>query len=418
MNLFKGNVTAAVFSSAPSMGGKPLRLALRRAAFEPINPKHDHERAAGFVEFERTNETEFQPSATDFGQWVLLQWRVDTLKVPAVKLRKALLEWAQSFEQKNGRAPGRRERAEQKVVAKQVLRAQFEPATKLFPIAANLITGEFIVFGAGASVVDEVQAVWESVVDQRLTPNGLGALHRIREEVSRLPAATDGARGALESLSLGRAFLTWLLWRSESTEPVGEHQGTPRGPVHALFFGKADLRGLGDVATARVTGTTAPYSHLMKTALNRGLLVDSARVRFTVRETEWCVTLDAERLALRSLKLPQTLREQPEDVLVERLESTEEVAVMVLELVQQFARLRTGPEWPAAVDQMLAWMRGEETPAPITTDPDDVERGADGKVTLEGWAQMRSKLREQNGRCARCGEAGHDTSRCTARDAS
>lgn len=97
----------------------------------------------------------------------------------------------------------------------------------------------------------------------------------------------------------------------------------------------------------------------MKTALNRGLLVDSARVRFTVRETEWCVTLDAERLALKSLKLPQTLREQPEDVLVERLESTAEVAVMVLELVQQFARLRTGPEWPAAVDQMLAWMRGD-----------------------------------------------------------
>lgn len=167
MNLFKGNVTAAVFSSAPSMGGKPLRLALRRAAFEPINPKHDHERAAGFVEFERTNETEFQPSATDFGQWVLLQWRVDTLKVPAVKLRKALLEWAQSFEQKNGRAPGRRERAEQKVVAKQVLRGSPLPPTAPAARWRAFITGEFIVFGAGASVVAAPQQPGEERAAQR-----------------------------------------------------------------------------------------------------------------------------------------------------------------------------------------------------------------------------------------------------------
>ena len=55
---------------------------------------------------------------------------------------------------------------------------------------------------------------------------------------------------------LGRECLTWLLWKSESTEAVLSLNGQD---VTVVFHGKALLRaGAGDVTEASVKGVTAP----------------------------------------------------------------------------------------------------------------------------------------------------------------
>src|SRR5687767_11818903 len=76
---------------------------------------------------------------------------------------------------------------------------------------------------------------------------------------------------------LGREFLTWLLWRSETGDPLVEYEGEG---VNVLFMGRVVLRGVaGDVTEMSAKGTLAPYSEQVKHSLDRGLLVAQARVR-------------------------------------------------------------------------------------------------------------------------------------------
>src|SRR4051794_36776042 len=89
-----------------------LQKGLSKASFEPIDPKSDDERSAGFVELEQNDSTEFSAGALFHGMHALFSWRVDRLKVPTNPIRAGLLQWSQAFEAKNKRAAGRRERAE------------------------------------------------------------------------------------------------------------------------------------------------------------------------------------------------------------------------------------------------------------------------------------------------------------------
>jgi len=155
---------------------------LRKAAFQPIDVNGDDERSAGFVEFESQDSTEFSKGAVFHGMHALFAYRVDRLKVPNSKIRKGLLEWAQGFEQRNGRAPGRRERAEQKEALKKLLRKTVEPTTKVTQISIDLEARELMVWTASRSLADEVQAAVESALDARLThrvPAALVPVHQL-----------------------------------------------------------------------------------------------------------------------------------------------------------------------------------------------------------------------------------------------
>ncbi len=157
---------------------------------------------------------------------------------------------------------------------------------------------------------------------------------------------------------LGREFLTWLLWRSESTEPVGEHDGEN---ITALFVGRVVLRGLhGDVVELMAKGALAPYSAQVKRALDAGLLVHNARLRFTVGERTWECSLDAEFLDIKSAKLPELLTEEEDDRLTERLDLAEQLSKMVDALVEGFLAIRASRAWNKdVVPEMKGWMQGD-----------------------------------------------------------
>lgn len=154
---------------------KALLRALNTGAFQPIDPKGDDERSAGFVEFEDTNRSEFRTGSVFHREWALFTFRVDKLKVPTAEIRKGLLEWAQSFEQKNGRAPGRRERAEQKETIKKALRSTVTPVTKLTQVSIDDEARELFVWTSSRSVAEEVQGLIESLLDVQLVPRVPGA---------------------------------------------------------------------------------------------------------------------------------------------------------------------------------------------------------------------------------------------------
>ena len=163
-----------------------LQKGLGKAGFEPIDPKSDDERAAGFVELEQNDSTEFSAGALFHGLHALFAWRVDRLKVPTSALRVGMLEWSQAFEKKNARAPGRREKSEQKDALKKTLRAKQAPVSKVFELSFDLTSRDVFVWATSRTVVEEAQAVLESTLEVKLIP--------------RVPAAFLAA-GALDALT-------------------------------------------------------------------------------------------------------------------------------------------------------------------------------------------------------------------------
>lgn len=154
---------------------------------------------------------------------------------------------------------------------------------------------------------------------------------------------------------LGREALTWLLWRSESSEALCVVE---KKPLKATFVGKVLLKaGSGDVTELGAKGVSAPYSAIVRQALARGLLVHGARLKLEHTEQTFEVTLDAERFDFRSAKLPELLDEgDGGEELTERLELVSRLGRLVDALISTFIAVRVTPAWESEeVPAMRAW---------------------------------------------------------------
>jgi hypothetical protein len=157
---------------------------------------------------------------------------------------------------------------------------------------------------------------------------------------------------------LGREFLTWLLFKSESGDPLVEVE---KEKVTVLFVGRILLRGIaGEVTELSARGAMAPYSVLVRSSLERGLLLHGARLRLTHGEKPYEVSLDADWLDVKSAKLPELLSEEEDDRLTERLYLTEKLSAILDALLAEFMKVRGTRRWSKdVVPQLKAWMRGE-----------------------------------------------------------
>ncbi|MBL8913724.1 MAG: hypothetical protein JNM17_23685 [Archangium sp.] len=154
---------------------------------------------------------------------------------------------------------------------------------------------------------------------------------------------------------LGRECLTWLLYKSESTEALLTHD---KKDVTVVFNGKLNVRaGAGEVLEASVKGVTSPYSKLMKKALSQGLLVHNAKVQVTHGEQVYDFSLDAEFFDLRAVKLPSLLQEGEDAQLTERLELATHASHLADALVAAFIKERSAKTWDSKIVPALKeWM--------------------------------------------------------------
>ncbi|MFT3706130.1 MAG: recombination-associated protein RdgC [Archangium sp.] len=173
MGIRRGSVNLARFrveGDIPKDVKRWLQKGLGKAAFEPIDPKSEQERTAGFVELEANDRTEFSVGNLFHGTHALFAYRVETLKVPTNAVRAKMLEWVQAFEAKNKRGPGRRERADQKEQVQKALRAKQEPSTKIFEVSLDTVSRDLFVWATSRTVVDEVQGSLEANLEVKLIP--------------------------------------------------------------------------------------------------------------------------------------------------------------------------------------------------------------------------------------------------------
>lgn len=155
---------------------------------------------------------------------------------------------------------------------------------------------------------------------------------------------------------LGREFLTWLLVKSESSRAWIHVQGSA---LSVLFVGPVVLQGVSTDATeVRAKGVQAAYSEMTKEAVCRGLLVHQARLRLSIEEQIFEVTLDAECLFHRSVRIPKLMTEEGDDKLSERFYLVDRAADLVDALWRLFLEKRQGAGWRRTeVAAIRAWCR-------------------------------------------------------------
>lgn len=176
MPILRGTVTFSRYRTSPREK-KPadtkrwFNKALKAAAFEPLDRRSDEDRAAGFAELENRDSTDFAVSDVFRGDRALFAWRVDQLKIPSSQLKQELSQWAQAFEQREGRKPARSEKNEMKEQLRHQLRSRAVPTTKVHDLCWNLSTGELQIWAASRKVVDEIIGAIETSFEVTLTPH-------------------------------------------------------------------------------------------------------------------------------------------------------------------------------------------------------------------------------------------------------
>ncbi len=98
MPLLKGAVTYSRFKTegikeSPS---KTLSEGLKKGAFKPLDLSRDDDRAIGWVELEDPDSVEFESGSYLFGDYVIVSFRVDTIRVPATAVKAELNKYSRS----------------------------------------------------------------------------------------------------------------------------------------------------------------------------------------------------------------------------------------------------------------------------------------------------------------------------------
>lgn len=155
---------------------------------------------------------------------------------------------------------------------------------------------------------------------------------------------------------LGSEYLVWLWFEAElyeGTLPLAD--GT-----QCEFWLESELSLERDSETAKLKGASPSANAEAHEALRQGKLPTRARVRVIRNELEWSFVFTTEDLALSSVKIPATLKDEKDEKFYERMYLVEELETMIESLFGDFLTLRLGKAWDAFVlPTMRTWVKDD-----------------------------------------------------------
>jgi hypothetical protein len=155
---------------------------------------------------------------------------------------------------------------------------------------------------------------------------------------------------------LGREFLTWLLFRSNGSEGLCLVEGHP---LVVAATGGITLRGSShEVSELKAKGNGAAYAKTIRRALNEGLAVHILALKLEWNGLCFEVTLDAEFLDSRAVRLPTQAGEDEGTLLADRLERQKQLGELIAALVATFRAIRVEKSWSVEVEAMQRWASG------------------------------------------------------------
>lgn len=159
--------------------------------------------------------------------------------------------------------------------------------------------------------------------------------------------------------SPGRQFLTWLWFCSEEREGRG---ADPEGGEFAFALdGPLVFQREGEGAHETLVRRGAPLlSAEAKTCLLAGKTLRAARLIFARGDREWRAAFDADRFAVRGLRVPEDRSARkswdPATRFQERMQAVEEFIALLLALYDGFVKERSDPRrWRATQREMQTW---------------------------------------------------------------
>jgi hypothetical protein len=164
--------------------------------------------------------------------------------------------------------------------------------------------------------------------------------------------------GAIELIQqkafLGREFLTWLWFRSE-TDPVIDLSGGRAVEIEIL--GPLLLEAnFGDARSSGLKGESAGLSAEAGTALREGKKLRRARIKFNVEGVEWIASLDGETLAVTGLAVPNSGKLPFSESLRLRTEFMLDFDSLLTELMNLFLGRRLDEkDWTKELKKIHAW---------------------------------------------------------------
>ena len=158
---------------------------------------------------------------------------------------------------------------------------------------------------------------------------------------------------------LGRDFLTWLWFKSETNN--GRFDLEALGTAEVWFDGRVTLQPESDQDPEIITciGANSRLSEA-RFALTKNKKVTQALVKLIMGDHEWTFALDSLWMNFKSLKSPKVLfdkEDDPDGLFYEKAFFMEQPIRAIDMIFASFIRLRTSPEWDAEeLPALISWI--------------------------------------------------------------
>jgi len=150
-----------------------------------------------------------------------------------------------------------------------------------------------------------------------------------------------------ETESLGREFLVWLWFKTETVEWVfdlGE-----AGKAELWFDERMTLQIEHDLGVETITCTgDHPHMKEARFALSEKKDITQAMVKLSLGDNQWSFILDSTWLNFKSFKTPKVVQDKEEDpdgIFYEKMFLVEGAIAAVDTIFSSFIKLRISPEW-------------------------------------------------------------------------
>jgi len=150
-----------------------------------------------------------------------------------------------------------------------------------------------------------------------------------------------------ETESLGREFLAWLWFKTETGQGVFDLGEV--GKAELWFDGRMTLQIEHDLGVETITCTgDHPHMKEARFALSEKKGITQAMVKLSLGDNQWSFILDSTWMNFRSFKTPKVVQDKEEDpdgIFYEKMFLVEGAMAAVDIIFSSFIKLRTSPEW-------------------------------------------------------------------------
>ncbi len=150
-----------------------------------------------------------------------------------------------------------------------------------------------------------------------------------------------------ETESLGREFLAWLWFKTETGGGVFDLSESEQAEI--WFDGRITLQMEKDLGIETIT-CVGDYLDMREArfALSEKKEITQAKIKLTIGDNLWSFSLDSGWMNFRSFKTPKVMQdtqEDPEGIFYEKIFLIEE-AINAIEIIFfSYIKLRVSPEW-------------------------------------------------------------------------